>query len=29
MHARAAVRDELAMDRLLATDEVADFGAHP
>jgi hypothetical protein len=29
MHARAAVRDNLAADRPLATNEVADFGAHP
>ena len=29
VHARAAVRDDLATDRLLATNEVADFGAHP
>ena len=29
VHARAAVRDELAMDWLLATEKMADFGAHP
>src|SRR5215203_1439138 len=29
VHARAAVRDDLATDRALATDEMADFGTHP
>jgi hypothetical protein len=29
MHARAAVRDDLATGRQLATNEMADFGAHP
>jgi hypothetical protein len=29
MHARAAVRDDLATDRPLATNEMADFGAQP
>jgi hypothetical protein len=29
MHAIATVRDDLATDRPLATDETADFGAHP
>jgi hypothetical protein len=29
IHARAAVRDDLATDPPLATNEVADFGAHP
>jgi hypothetical protein len=29
MHARAVVRDDLATDRPLATNEMADFGAHP
>jgi hypothetical protein len=29
MHARAAVRDDLATDRPVATNEMADFEAHP
>jgi hypothetical protein len=29
VHVRAAVRDDLATDRALATDEIADFGTHP
>jgi hypothetical protein len=28
VHARADVRDDLAMERPLATDEIGDFGAH-
>jgi hypothetical protein len=28
VHARADVRDDLAMERPLATDEMGDFGTH-
>jgi hypothetical protein len=28
VHSRADVRDDLAMDRPLATDKMGDFGAH-
>jgi hypothetical protein len=29
VHARAVVRNDLAMDHALATDEMVDFGTHP
>jgi hypothetical protein len=29
MHAKAALRHDLATDRPLAANEIADFGAHP